>query len=376
MHRKLALALTVSAAFALGMALVIHETDAARNASGTYSRTAGQPVTSGTTITASAFNTLTADLATEMTDSLSRSGKGAMLAPLELVNGSTSAPSLSWDSDTNTGLYWVSADRFDAVCGATTVASWRTTGVTFPVGVIVTQSQANTVALAVTGNGTGSAITGTGATSATAIGVLGTSGTSGGQGVKGVGAGGNAQGIRGEGQGSGAGISGVGGATGAGVSGTGGGTVAGGSFANGTAAIAGTARSAVELTNGYLGFVGVTSPQSTLSVSDTLTPANVPKAWGIVNGNGGTNTLLDGFNVTGVAVATDPEDVAVTLGADCATGNYAVTVTGGDGYACGAYNLLGGSFDFGCYSVSTDVQSEINIDGSSANYSFVVFCRQ
>jgi hypothetical protein len=55
-----------------------------RDGSGSYSLPAGQPVVSGSTISSSTFNTLTSDLASELTDSLSRSGKGAASANLSM----------------------------------------------------------------------------------------------------------------------------------------------------------------------------------------------------------------------------------------------------------------------------------------------------
>jgi hypothetical protein len=55
-----------------------------RDGSGNYSLPAGQPVVSGSVISASTFNALTSDIATELTDSLSRSGKGAASANLSM----------------------------------------------------------------------------------------------------------------------------------------------------------------------------------------------------------------------------------------------------------------------------------------------------
>jgi hypothetical protein len=55
-----------------------------RDGSGNYSLPSGQPVVSGSVISASTFNALTSDLATELTDSLSRSGKGAASANLSM----------------------------------------------------------------------------------------------------------------------------------------------------------------------------------------------------------------------------------------------------------------------------------------------------
>lgn len=76
-----------------------------RDSGGTYTRPAGQPVVSGSVIDAAVFNTLTADVAAEMTDSLDRSGKGPMLAPLALPNGTEVLPALTFASATTTGIY-------------------------------------------------------------------------------------------------------------------------------------------------------------------------------------------------------------------------------------------------------------------------------
>lgn len=77
----------------------------ARNASGTHSLPAGNPVVTNTTIDSSDFNDTMNDLSAEITDSLSRSGKGPMQAALELVAGTVGTPALSWDAEANTGLY-------------------------------------------------------------------------------------------------------------------------------------------------------------------------------------------------------------------------------------------------------------------------------
>ncbi|HEX8875379.1 MAG TPA: hypothetical protein VF777_01425 [Phycisphaerales bacterium] len=77
----------------------------ARNASGTYSLPAGQPVVSGTVISAATENALTGDLATEITNSLSRDGYGGMRAALKNVNGTVTAPAVAFNNDANSGLY-------------------------------------------------------------------------------------------------------------------------------------------------------------------------------------------------------------------------------------------------------------------------------
>lgn len=76
-----------------------------RDVNGNYSLTAGQPVVTGTTISSSTHNTLMADIAAELTDSLSRAGKGAMTAALRLFAGTLGAPGVAFNSEPSTGFF-------------------------------------------------------------------------------------------------------------------------------------------------------------------------------------------------------------------------------------------------------------------------------
>lgn len=78
---------------------------ATRNSVGTYSLPSGNPVVSGTTISSTWANNTLGDLAVEMTNSLDRQGRGAMLAPLRLQAGTAGAPALTFNGDPDTGLY-------------------------------------------------------------------------------------------------------------------------------------------------------------------------------------------------------------------------------------------------------------------------------
>lgn len=75
-----------------------------RNPAGTYTLPNG-PVAGGTTILASDENTTRDDIATELTDSLSRSGAGGMLAPFRIMDGTQAVPGLAFNSDVNTGIF-------------------------------------------------------------------------------------------------------------------------------------------------------------------------------------------------------------------------------------------------------------------------------
>ena len=76
-----------------------------RNASGVYTLPIGNPVVPGTTIQASWANTTMEDLANEVTNSLSRTGAGGMLAPFRLADGSITTPGVAYLNETNTGFY-------------------------------------------------------------------------------------------------------------------------------------------------------------------------------------------------------------------------------------------------------------------------------
>lgn len=90
-----------------------------RNAGGTYTLPAGNPVVTATVISSVWANTTLSDIATEMTDSLDRSGKGGMLAPLQLTDGVVGAPALTFTTEPTSGVYRVSAGVFGLSIGAT-----------------------------------------------------------------------------------------------------------------------------------------------------------------------------------------------------------------------------------------------------------------
>lgn len=76
-----------------------------RNPSGDYTLPAGNPVTTGTVISSAVQNSTMNDIATALTDSLSRSGKGGMLVPFQLQDGTIVAPALTFTTEPTTGVY-------------------------------------------------------------------------------------------------------------------------------------------------------------------------------------------------------------------------------------------------------------------------------
>jgi len=120
-------ALALVAAGVLG-AWYVKDVRASRNSVGSYSLPAGQPVVSGTQISSSTFNSLTSDLATELSDSKSRSGKGDFTAPVRGANGSVSSPTWSFTNDTGTGYWLNAASDLRLSIGGTAKGFWSATG--------------------------------------------------------------------------------------------------------------------------------------------------------------------------------------------------------------------------------------------------------
>lgn len=319
-----------------------------RDSSGNYTSPSADFVT-GTTISSSVMNGKLDDLGDEITDSLSRSGEGGMLARMRGVDGTTAAPAYSFTSETDLGLYRAGSGDLRAADGSTDILTLTTSAVTSKSalvaekGATVTNSTSNGAGTTTTGNGTGAGVLGTGGTS-NAAGVRGVGGATNGPGLSGQGTGsgqgavlvggasavgltstggsGGAGGVDGFGTGSGAGVTGVGGPSdGTGIVGVGQGAGRGGTFSAGTAATGADPTNAVELTNGNLLLSG-TAPNKDEALTNTLTPANITKAWANITTNGaGAVTLNDGFNVASVSLSGG--DVVVTLAGDMANTTYA-----------------------------------------------------
>ena len=117
-----------------------------RNGSGVYTLPSGNPVVPGTVIEASWANGTLEDVANELTNSLSRTGAGGMLAPFRIADGNVSAPGLSYLNETNTGLYRAgSGSAWMSVLGVN-VAQFSTVGLTVPAGKAFTAQGNATIA--------------------------------------------------------------------------------------------------------------------------------------------------------------------------------------------------------------------------------------
>lgn len=82
---------------------------ASRNSSGTMSAVNG-PYVPGTNISSSQINARFADIERELTDSLSRSGKGGMTAFLKEADGTVSSPAFTFNNEPVSGLYRIGAN--------------------------------------------------------------------------------------------------------------------------------------------------------------------------------------------------------------------------------------------------------------------------
>lgn len=105
-----------------------------RNSAGTYTLPAGNPVVAGTTIDASWANDTMSDMANELTNSLSRTGAGGMLAPFRVADGSVTAPGLGFTNETNTGLYRAGTGELWLTVGGVAVAQITANGLLIPSG--------------------------------------------------------------------------------------------------------------------------------------------------------------------------------------------------------------------------------------------------
>ena len=100
----------------------------ARDSGGTWSAPNLWPAVDGTVGTAAQVNQLMNDLGGEITDSLSRSGKGGMTAAFKVANGSAGSPSIAFSNDSAVGIYRSASGEASIVAGGAAVAKWTTAG--------------------------------------------------------------------------------------------------------------------------------------------------------------------------------------------------------------------------------------------------------
>lgn len=102
-----------------------------RNSSGNYTLPSGNPVVADTLIETAWANPTMSDIASALTDSLDRNGRGGMLAPFRIADGTVTQPGLAFTAESNTGL-WRSATATLAIStGGVKVASFQQGAITF-----------------------------------------------------------------------------------------------------------------------------------------------------------------------------------------------------------------------------------------------------
>lgn len=100
-----------------------------RNGSGTYTKV--NTFTAGTTITAAGHNANWDDIASEMTNSVAVDGQSTMTGPLKVANGTAAAPSITFGSNTDMGLYRIAADNLGLSVFGTKIGDFFPAGVAF-----------------------------------------------------------------------------------------------------------------------------------------------------------------------------------------------------------------------------------------------------
>ena len=96
-----------------------------RDVNGNYEPPPSNPVQSGDLIESDWANDTIGDLSIAMTDSLSRSGDGGMLAPLRTPDGTVTAPTHSFNDEPLSGLYRAGANDVRMTIGNADRMRWR-----------------------------------------------------------------------------------------------------------------------------------------------------------------------------------------------------------------------------------------------------------
>ena len=88
-----------------------------RDSSGNYTLPVGNPVVTGTTIESGWCNSTMEDIANALTDSLSRTGQGAMQVPIYFANGTENNPSITFTNAPTYGVWYDSINSQMSLSG-------------------------------------------------------------------------------------------------------------------------------------------------------------------------------------------------------------------------------------------------------------------
>jgi hypothetical protein len=108
-----------------------------RNSSGVFSLTVAAFAPGGL-IKSSDDNSLFSDIATALTQSLATTGVSTMTGPIKAASGSVAAPSITFGSETNSGIYRKSAGIMGFVIGGNEIAEVSATGIDVDSGLALT----------------------------------------------------------------------------------------------------------------------------------------------------------------------------------------------------------------------------------------------
>jgi hypothetical protein len=140
--------------------IVLGYANAARNSAGTMVAING-PFAAPNVISSAAINARLADIENELTNSVDKGGRTVMTAPLPLSNGTFALPSLTFGTDTDTGIYRIGANNLGVTAGGGKVLDVATTGlgVTGTLAVSSTTALSDTLAIAKSGTAAANAAT-------------------------------------------------------------------------------------------------------------------------------------------------------------------------------------------------------------------------
>lgn len=306
----------------------VRQANASRNSSGTYSLPSGNPVVSGTTIQPTWANTTLSDLATEVTNSLDRNGRGAMLAPLQCSNGTVAAPALTFASDPDTGMYRIGANNLGVAASGAKVLDVATTGL----GVTGTLSVSGVTTVA------------DGTVSAPGVSFSGDANT----GIYRIGA--NNLAIAAD-------ATKIVDVTSSGVA------VTGTLSSTGVLTVGGFTSSA------NIAFTG-SDPASTAAFSSTQTPMNLVKAWARVRTD--NLTVAAGFNIASVTDS-GANDIAVNFETDFDSTSYACSITPAQG-SYRNFTVTATSGGTATVAAATDGAGGTPVDLSDTLIQFTIVC--
>ncbi len=108
-----------------------------RNSTGNYVLPVSNPVAPDTLIDVGWANPTMSDIGAAITDSLDRQGRGTMLAPLKIIDGSAVTPSLAFNSDSSTGMFLAAPNTIGFAVGGVTGLTLGATGATIAEGLHV-----------------------------------------------------------------------------------------------------------------------------------------------------------------------------------------------------------------------------------------------